>query len=157
MIVSAPVARPPASPRGMPTCGCRAAHAPCLSQPCFTSAAFLAWPDLRRSLRSLPESNKDQQEVTDQLGYQVRRAVEMLVQAFRNRLDVESGRTLADVTKKDLRQRAHSHDAPRLPCSPRMNAAFLLGDPLYDQHYAVSTLSEPRTRRFNMAVLERRR
>src|SRR5206468_2374515 len=37
------------------------------------------------------ESSKDQQEVTDQLGYQVRRAVEMLVQAF-DRIDAESGR-----------------------------------------------------------------
>ena len=41
------------------------------------------------------ESSKDQQEVTDQLGYQVRQAVEVLVQAF-DRIDAESGRTASE-------------------------------------------------------------
>ncbi len=48
------------------------------------------------------ESAKDQQEVTDQLGRQVRRAVEMLVQAF-DQLDADSKRTLlADVPEKEV-------------------------------------------------------
>jgi hypothetical protein len=41
----------------------------------------------------LNESAQDQQEVTDQLGYQVRQAVEVLVQAF-DTLDQDSNRTL---------------------------------------------------------------
>ncbi len=41
----------------------------------------------------LKESAQDQQEVTDQLGYQVREAVEVLVQAF-DTLDQDSNRTL---------------------------------------------------------------
>ena len=44
-------------------------------------------------LALLKESASDQQEVTDQLGYQVREAVEVLVQSF-DALDQESGRTL---------------------------------------------------------------
>ena len=46
-----------------------------------------------RLLALLKESAKDQQEVTNQLGEQVRDAVEVLIQAF-DRLDHESGRTL---------------------------------------------------------------
>ncbi len=41
----------------------------------------------------LKESAQDQQEVTDQLGYQVREAVEVLVQAF-DTFDQDSNRTL---------------------------------------------------------------
>src|SRR5262249_12910509 len=48
------------------------------------------------------ESSKDQQEVTDQLGYQVRQAVEVLIQAF-DRVDAESGRALlAGMSEKTL-------------------------------------------------------
>ena len=88
-------------------------------------------------------SSKDQQEVTDQLGYQVRRAVEMLVQEF-NRIDAESGRTLlADVSEKALYDSALTV-MMRLVFlfSADERGLLLLGDPLYDQHYAVSTLSE---------------
>lgn len=88
-------------------------------------------------------SSKDQQEVTDQLGYQVRQAVEMLVQAF-DRIDAESGRKLlADVSEKTLYDSALTV-MMRLVFlfSADERGLLLLGDPLYDQHYAVSTLSE---------------
>ncbi len=70
------------------------------------------------------ESSKDQQEVTDQLGYQVRRAVEMLVQAF-DRIDAESDRKLlaGREGERPLRQRAHHHDAPSCSFFPPKNAA----------------------------------
>ena len=89
------------------------------------------------------ESGKDQQEVTDQLGYQVRRAVEMLVQAF-DRIDAESDRKLlAGLKEKDLYDSALTI-MMRLVFlfSADERGLLLLGDPLYDQHYAVSTLSE---------------
>lgn len=106
------------------------------------------------------ESSKDQQEVTDQLGYQVRRAVEMLVQAF-DRIDAESERKLlADVTEKDLYNSALTV-MMRLVFlfSADERGLLLLGDPLYDQHYAVSTLSEilrERADQHGEEVLERR-
>ena len=106
------------------------------------------------------ESSKDQQEVTDQLGYQVRRAVEMLVQAF-DRIDAESGRTLlAGVKEKDLYDSALTV-MMRLVFlfSADERGLLLLGDPLYDQHYSLSTLSEILRERADQngeEVLERR-
>jgi hypothetical protein len=91
----------------------------------------------------LKESAQDQQEVTDQLGFQVRRAVEVLVQAF-DRLDQESGRELLqNIEPKEL------YDAA---LTVMMRLVFLfsaeergmlrLGEPLYDDNYAASTLRE---------------
>jgi hypothetical protein len=108
----------------------------------------------------LAESGTDQQEVTDQLGLQVRHAVEMLVHAL-DRLDEESGRQLLrEVSEKDLYNGA-------LTVMMRLVFLFtaeergllLLGDPLYDQHYAVSTLSQllrERADQHGEEVLERR-
>jgi len=91
----------------------------------------------------LSESAKDQQEVTDQLGLQVRQAVEVLVQAF-DRLDQESGRLLLyGISPNEL------YDAA---LTVMMRLVFLfsaeergmlrLGEPLYDENYAASTLRE---------------
>jgi hypothetical protein len=91
----------------------------------------------------LKESAQDQQEVTDQLGLQVRRAVEVLVQAF-DRLDQESGRKLlCNIEPKEL------YDAA---LTVMMRLVFLfsaeerrmlrLGESLYDENYAASTLRE---------------
>ena len=75
-------ARPPATPPGMARLW--------LDEP-ITLRAFHSLLGVRRFfgvaadntlLGLLKESAKDQQEVTDQLGYQVREAVEVLVQAF---------------------------------------------------------------------------
>jgi hypothetical protein len=118
----------------------------------------VAEPDTLAGLYA--ESSKDQQEVTEQLGYQVRRAVEMLVQAF-DRIDSESDRTLlTGVSEKTLYDSA-------LTIMMRLVFLFaaeerellLLGDPLYDQHYAVSTLIEllrERADQHGEEVLERR-
>jgi hypothetical protein len=89
----------------------------------------------------LKESAQDQQEVTDQLGYQVREAVEVLVQAL-DTLDLDSKRTLLkNVSEKTLYEAA---------LTVMMRLVFLfsaeergllhLGKPLYDDNYAVSTL-----------------
>jgi hypothetical protein len=89
----------------------------------------------------LAESATSQQEVTEQLGYQVRRAVEVLIQAF-DRIDKDNKRELlADICEPDLYEAA---------LTVMMRLVFLLsaeerkllpfGESLYDQYYAASTL-----------------
>ncbi len=111
-------------------------------------------------LALLKESASDQQEVTDQLGYQVREAVEVLVQSF-DAIDKESNRIqLKGVNPTDL------YDAA---LTIMMRLVFLfsaeergllhLGKPLYDNNYAVSTLQEQLQEvadRYGEEVLERR-
>jgi hypothetical protein len=111
-------------------------------------------------LALLKESAQDQQEVTNQLGDQVRDAVEVLIQAF-DRLDQDSGRTLLKgLDEKSL------YDAA---LTVMMRLVFLfsaeergllhLGEPLYDENYAVSTLREQLQEvadRYGEEVLERR-
>jgi hypothetical protein len=90
----------------------------------------------------LAESSENQQEVTDQLGLQVRQAVEVLVQTL-DRIDLEQQRAvLQDVPATELYE-ASLTVMMRLVflfCAEE-RGLLLLGDPLYDQHYAVSTLS----------------
>ena len=106
------------------------------------------------------ESAKDQQEVTDQLGRQVRRAVEMLVQAF-DQIDEDSGRSvLSGLPEKEIYDAALTV-MMRLVFlfSAEERGLLLLGDPLFDQHYAVSTLREILRERADQQgeeVLERR-
>jgi hypothetical protein len=94
-------------------------------------------------LGMLKESANDQQEVTDQLGHQVREAVEVLVRSV-DALDRENHRALLkDVPETVL------YDAA---LTIMMRLVFLfaaeergllhLGKPLYDENYAVSTLQE---------------
>jgi Eco57I restriction-modification methylase/restriction-modification enzyme MmeI-like protein len=137
-------------PRGETT-GFSAWYADLWMQEPLTLRAFHSLLHLRRLVGvaqpdTLPalfiESSKDQQEVTDQLGYQVRQAVEVLVQAF-DRIDAESGRTLlSDVGEKALYESSLTV-MMRLVFlfSAEERGLLLLGDPLYDQNYAVSTLS----------------
>jgi len=111
-------------------------------------------------LALLKESANDQQEVTDQLGYQVREAVEVLVQSF-DALDKDSNRTLLKGIKP-----ANLYDSA---LTVMMRLVFLfsaeergllhLGKPLYDDNYAVSTLQEQLQEvadRYGEEVLERR-
>jgi hypothetical protein len=90
----------------------------------------------------LAESRQDQQEVTDQLGYQVRRAVEVIVHAI-DRIDKDRKRELLrDVTEPELYEGALTvmMRLVFLFCAEERKL-LLLGEPLYDQHYAVSTLA----------------
>ncbi len=89
------------------------------------------------------ESAKDQQEVTDQLGRQVRRAVELLVSAM-DRTDRSSGRLLLEGVPE-----ARLFDAA---LTVMMRLVFLmaaeerrllpLDAPVYQENYAVSTLGQ---------------
>jgi hypothetical protein len=108
----------------------------------------------------LTESASNQQEVTDQLGYQVRRAVELLIQSL-DRIDKERGHTLlATVSETQLYEAA---------LTVMMRLVFLLsaeerkllplGESLYDQYYAASTLQaqlRKQADQYGEEVLERR-
>jgi hypothetical protein len=106
----------------------------------------------------LNESAKDQQEVTDQLGYQVRRAVEMIVQAI-DRADAESGRTLLESVNERTLYEASLTVMMRLVflfSAEERNLIAVSDRNFYDQHYAVSTLREQLRNELDEEVLARR-
>jgi hypothetical protein len=89
----------------------------------------------------LAQSVNSQQEVTDQLGYQVRKAVEVLVQSI-DRIDQDRNRALLQGISETRLYEAALTVMMRLVFlfSAEERGLLLLGDPLYDQFYAVSTL-----------------
>jgi len=89
------------------------------------------------------ESSQNQQEVTDQLGLQVRRAVEVLIQTF-DRIDRDCARTLLKDVSETVLYEAAVTVMMRLVFlfAAEEKGLLLLGDALYDQHYAVSTLRD---------------
>ena len=102
-------------------------------------------------------SLKHQDEVTDALGEQVRRAVEVLVQAL-DRADQDRNRDLlGDVRPQELYE-AGLTVMMRLVflLAAEERGLLLLGEPRYDSFYAVSTL-RMQLRAENEEILERRR
>jgi hypothetical protein len=111
-------------------------------------------------LALLRESAQDQQEVTNQLGDQVRDAVEVLIQAF-DRLDQDSGRILLRGFDENSLYDAALTVMMRLVFlfSAEERDLLHLGKPMYDDNYAVSTLREQLQEvadRYGEEVLERR-
>lgn len=89
----------------------------------------------------LEESLKHQEEVTDSLGEQVRRAVEVLVQCL-DKADEDRNRHLLNNVNPSELYEAGLTVMMRLVfilCAEEREL-LLLGDPVYDQCYAVSTL-----------------
>jgi hypothetical protein len=104
---------------------------------------FFSVPENETLEALLDKSAADQQEVTDQLGYQVRKAVEVLIQAL-DKADQDHGRKLlADVEEKVLCESSLTvmMRLVFLFCAEEREL-LLLGDDLYDKNYAVSTLQE---------------
>ena len=102
---------------------------------------FFNVPADQRLEAMLERSALRQQEVTIQLGDQVRRAVEMLVQTL-DRLDKDSGRELLrSLDEKELYEAALTV-MMRLVflLSAEERGLLMLGEELYDKNYAVSTL-----------------
>lgn len=89
----------------------------------------------------LDQSADDAQEVTDQLGAQVREAVEILVRAF-DRADQDTRGDLLDGVSESRLYEAALTVMMRLVflLSAEERGLFLLGDEQYDQNYAISTL-----------------
>jgi hypothetical protein len=108
----------------------------------------------------LDEAVAFQEEVTDQLGYQVRRAVEVLIQAL-DRADLDRQRELLrDIPPERLYEAALTvmMRLVFLFCAEE-RGLLLLGDTTYDAHYAVSTLRaqlREEADRVGVEVLERR-
>lgn len=108
----------------------------------------------------LEESIQHHEEVTDTLGEQVRRAVEVLVQCL-DKADQDRNRELLhDVTPSELYE-AGLTVMMRLVfvlCAEERDL-LLLGDPTYDQHYAIGTMRiqlAEEADRYGPEVLERR-
>ena len=109
---------------------------------------FFSVPEDETLEALLDKSAADQQEVTDQLGYQVRKAVEVLIQAL-DRVDQESAdknhgrKLLVDLDEKVLYESALTvmMRLVFLFCAEEREL-LLFGDDLYDKNYAVSTLRE---------------
>ncbi len=121
---------------------------------------FFGVPDDETLEAMLTKSASNQQEVTDQLGYQVRRAVEMLVQSL-DRIDKDKNRRLlGNVSEADLYEAALTV-MMRLVflLSAEERGLLLLGELLYDRNYAVSTLQALLREQADLSgeeVLERR-
>src|SRR5207237_10690850 len=105
---------------------------------------FFGVPDDETLEALLAESAKNQQEVTDQLGYQVRRAVEMLVQSL-DRIDKDRNRQLLDGVPETELYEAALAVMMRLVflLSAEERGRLLLGELLYDGSCAVATLHAP--------------
>jgi len=102
---------------------------------------FFSAADAETLEAMLASSATHQQEVTERLGYQVREAVEEIIRAL-DRIDQdERGQLLAGVAEPEL-YRAALTVMMRLVFlfSAEERGLLLLGDPLFDEHYAVSTL-----------------
>ena len=108
----------------------------------------------------LQDSPEDQQEVTDQLGYQIREAVEVLVQSL-DGLNRESQGALLQGVGETVLYEAALTVMMRLVFlfSAEERGLLHLGKPLYDENYAVSTLQaqlQEVADRYGEEVLERR-
>lgn len=108
----------------------------------------------------LAESATAEAEVTDQLGRQVRAAVELLVDAMSRANREQQGAVFADLTAEEIYEAAVTV-MMRLVflLSAEERGLFLLGDETYDTTYAVSTLLgqlDEEANRYGEDVLERR-
>lgn len=119
------------------------------SQEPITLQAFVSLLGIRRFFVDCSEqlpalldnSLKYQDEVTDALGEQVRRAVEVLIQAL-DRAHVDSNRTLLEGVEPTELYEAGLTVMMRIVflLSAEERGLLLLGDELYEANYAVSTM-----------------
>lgn len=119
---------------------------------CFGEESHTLDALIRRSL-------EHQDEITDTLGEQVRRAVEVLVQAL-DRADQDRNRTLLqDVTPAQLFEAGLTvmMRLVVLLCAEERRL-LLLGEPVYDQNYAITTLRAQLVEQAShgLEILERR-
>jgi len=92
----------------------------------------------------LTKSASNQQEVTDQLGYQVRRAVEMLVQSL-DKADQDHGRELLEGIGEAVLYESALTVMMRLVflfCAEERELIPTKPFPVYEQNYSVSTISK---------------
>jgi hypothetical protein len=109
----------------------------------LSARRFFSVPENETLAAMLKDSADNQADVTNQLGYQVRKAVEVLIHSL-DRADQDHGRKLLGKVPEAELYEAALTVMMRLVFlfSAEERGLLLLGDPLYDQHYAVSTLRE---------------
>ncbi|WCK55151.1 hypothetical protein PP175_03960 [Aneurinibacillus sp. Ricciae_BoGa-3] len=117
-------------------------------------------PDDEKIDALLLESLESQEDVTETLGEQVRRAVEVLVQALDKADEDRNRELLKNVTPEELYEAglAVMMRLVFILCAEE-RGLLLLGDPVYDQFYALSSLKSQLSEdsdRFGPEVLERR-
>ena len=107
----------------------------------FSAHRFFSVPKEETLETWLDDSANDQAEVTNQLGYQVRRAVEIIVQRI-DRLDTDSDSELLKGVSEDALYEAALTVMMRLVflMSAEERDLMPMDNPLYVQHYAVSPL-----------------
>ncbi|MFN5286464.1 MAG: type IIL restriction-modification enzyme MmeI, partial [Planctomyces sp.] len=104
---------------------------------------FFGVPDDQTLESLLAKSASNQQEVTDQLGYQVRKAVEVLIHSL-DKADQDFGRELlADVTSEQLYESALTvmMRLVFLFCAEERELIPSKPFPVYEQNYSVCTIS----------------
>ena len=104
---------------------------------------FFGVPDDQTLESLLAKSASNQQEVTDQLGYQVRKAVEVLIHSL-DKADQDFGRELlADVTPEQLYESALTvmMRLVFLFCAEERELIPSKPFPVYEQNYSVCTIS----------------
>ena len=104
----------------------------------------------------LDKSLEHQDDVTDALGEQVRRAVEVLIQSF-DRADIDRNRTLLTGIKPSELYEAGLTVMMRIVflLSAEERGLMLLGDEHYETNYAISTLRS-QLRKSSTEILDRR-
>ena len=109
----------------------------------LSARRFFSAPDKETLEALLEESATDQQEVTDQLGYQVREAVELLIQSL-DRADQDHNRGLLQHVSEERLYEAALAVMMRLVflfCAEERELLPVY-DPLYSENYAVSTIQD---------------
>jgi len=110
----------------------------------LSASRFFNVPDDQTLEALLAKSASNQQEVTDQLGYQMRRAVEVLIHSL-DRADQDFGRKLlADVLPEQLYESALTvmMRLVFLFCAEERELIPSKPFPVYEQNYSVSTISK---------------
>jgi hypothetical protein len=108
----------------------------------LSARRFFGVPDDQTLEAMLAESAQNQQEVTDQLGYQVRSAVEILVQSL-DRADQDHGRKLlADVSEPVLYEAALTVMMRLVFLFCAEERKLLPDDEFYAANYSVSSLGK---------------
>ncbi len=110
----------------------------------LSASRFFNVPDDETLEALLAKSASNQQEVTDQLGYQVRRAVEVLIHSL-DRADQDHGRSLLSEVPEAVLYESALTVMMRLVflfCAEERELIPSKPFPVYEQNYSVSTISK---------------
>jgi Eco57I restriction-modification methylase/MmeI, target recognition domain/MmeI, N-terminal domain len=110
----------------------------------LSASRFFNVPDDQTLEALFIKSASNQQEVTDQLGYQVRRAVEVLIHSL-DRADQDFGRELLAGVREEVLYEAALTVMMRLVflfCAEERELIPSKPFPVYEQNYSVSTISK---------------